>query len=144
MAAHILSWESKNLPHTTATQIQALVAFCFRRPFPDPRADPQGNKWFVVEYKDVTVACCCVHGETLWNLCVHPEYQRKRVGTVLLRHVLKRYQSLDLYVERSNRGARIFYEKHGFKVLGGKTRVLHMQRPPTGDAVEHVRGVLHQ
>ena len=58
--------------------------------------------------------------ETPWirHLAVFPEYQRRGVGTALLRKVRERSpRELRLFTFRRNVAARAFYERHGFAAV---------------------------
>ena len=53
------------------------------------------------------------------QLYVHPARLRRGVGSTLLQLQLGRLQgTVRLYTFEPNRGARSFYERHGFKPLG--------------------------
>lgn len=63
------------------------------------------------------------------QLYVHPARMRRGVGATLLQLQLGRLQgTVRLYCFEPNRGARTFYEKHGFKAIGfgdGSTNESH-------------------
>ena len=61
----------------------------------------------------------------LVTLAIHPSYQRKGLGRMLLSHVLKDVQSkklkkITLEVRKTNRAAQLLYEKFGFKKIAIK------------------------
>ncbi len=61
----------------------------------------------------------CGYAE-LWNLAVHPDYQKQGLGRRLIQAAIrsaikKNCQKLILEVRLSNQGAIAFYEKNGFK-----------------------------
>jgi [ribosomal protein S18]-alanine N-acetyltransferase len=77
----------------------------------------------------------------LTNIAVAPEYRRKSVARILLDRILMvasraGCEYLLLEVRPSNRGAVVFYEKHGFSVL--YQRPNYYRRPPE-DALVMVR-----
>jgi ribosomal-protein-alanine N-acetyltransferase len=57
------------------------------------------------------------------NLAIHPDFRRQAVGTVLMEEALNKSREKGcrffyLEVRLSNGGARVFYERFGFKVAG--------------------------
>ncbi|WP_371803192.1 GNAT family N-acetyltransferase [Candidatus Lokiarchaeum ossiferum] len=53
------------------------------------------------------------------HLAVHPDYQRKNYGKVIMDELIKRFISLDikkihLFIEKSNKGVESFYRKLGW------------------------------
>lgn len=59
----------------------------------------------------------------IFNLCIHPHWQRRGLGRVLLRHLLalaqKRHaETAFLEVRASNHGARALYAAEGFCEIG--------------------------
>jgi len=65
-------------------------------------------------------------------MCVRPEYQRKGIGTALLKSVIQnssaRQQDITLLVFRINTKARRFYERLGFEVCGETATHYEMKR----------------
>ena len=54
-----------------------------------------------------------------YDICVHPEYQGKDIGTSLMNHLIdkikdKNYISIGLFVWEGNETASEFYNKLGF------------------------------
>jgi ribosomal protein S18 acetylase RimI-like enzyme len=52
--------------------------------------------------------------------CVHPDYQRKKLGTLLMNHLLDKvknnqYVSIGLFTWEGNKTAPEFYSKFGFE-----------------------------
>jgi len=73
----------------------------------------------------------------LLNIAVQPEWRRKGVGELLLRHVFQlglehRADRVLLEVRPSNRAARALYEKHHFQEVGRRKRYY---LKPTEDAL---------
>lgn len=65
------------------------------------------------------------HSGEIYALYLHPDYWRKGIGTMLLKHgarVLKdrKHSTMCLWVLDANSRARSFYEKMGGQKLGGK------------------------
>lgn len=57
----------------------------------------------------------------LWGMYVHPDFQRRRVGTLLLQTVLKdagKNSSIEVRALLSSPHAVSFYKKHGFTIKG--------------------------
>ena len=72
---------------------------------------------------------CLTEEDGTWeldSLFVLPPFQRRGIGTAVLRHCQRAYPSLLLYVFRANRGAIRLYEKMGFSITKevGKTRYI--------------------
>jgi ribosomal protein S18 acetylase RimI-like enzyme len=65
---------------------------------------------------------CKLH---LINFAIHPQYQRRGIGGRILRRLKERAQRnnqpLSLGAYKTNRGARRFYERHGFEKSGETT-----------------------
>lgn len=58
-------------------------------------------------------------GHWIDHLYVHPAHVRRGVGSTLLQLALNRLQgTIRLYTFEPNRGARRFYERHGFAAVG--------------------------
>lgn len=66
-------------------------------------------------------------GGMVWNLAVHPNYQKKGVGSSLLKEAQKRLKDSKVtYLELWAREDKItyqWYEKHGFKKIGAYLHV---------------------
>lgn len=57
--------------------------------------------------------------ERIAQLYVHPDHQRKGIGSSLLRHAKEQSGGrLRLFTFEKNAGARRFYERHGFAIVG--------------------------
>lgn len=66
---------------------------------------------------------------TLWRLAVHPQYQKRGIGTKLVKGMENRLKSLGckriiLLVDKSNAAIK-FYQKLGYK---GDSEVLYMEK----------------
>ena len=98
---------------------------------------PTTTVW-VAETDGAIVGFFSLDGHTLGHLYVHPDHQRAQIGTALLQ--LARSLSpkhLQLYTFAQNKGARRFYERHGFRAIAFGTDneenlpdVLYEWRPP--------------
>jgi ribosomal protein S18 acetylase RimI-like enzyme len=67
----------------------------------------------------------------LTHLYVDPPAQNRGVGTALLDHVKSlRPDRLELWVFQANEGARRFYERHGFRLVGLTDGAENMEREP--------------
>ena len=63
------------------------------------------------------VAVMVLRGDSLDQLYVLPEHQRRGVGARLLAHAKTLHRVIRLYTFQANQPARDFYEKHGFKAI---------------------------
>lgn len=54
-------------------------------------------------------------------LFVHPQYQRQKIGTKLLRYIRRRRPNMQLKVFIRNVNALAFYQKHGFRAVAEST-----------------------
>lgn len=55
-----------------------------------------------------------------YDICVHPDYQRKRIGSKIMNHLIDKikhtkYVSIGLFVWSGNRTAANFYSRFGFE-----------------------------
>lgn len=121
----------------------------FDDPWPESafieQLDEDGWGTIVAELDNTIVGYACwmvahVEGH-LTNIAVDPQYRRKSVAKQLLDNILKVVlhagcEYLLLEVRPSNRGAIVFYERHGFSVL--YKRPNYYRRPPE-DALVMVR-----
>jgi len=59
-------------------------------------------------------------GGHLISLAVHPKYRRKGIGKTLIKEAMKTLTAKNMWAEvrRSNQGARAFYQKMGFQIVG--------------------------
>ncbi|MEU6861434.1 GNAT family N-acetyltransferase [Glycomyces sp. NPDC046736] len=78
---------------------------------------PQSEIW-VAERHGVPVAFAALNGDWLDHLYVAPAAQGRGIGEALLAKVKRRRDTLDLHVFAQNTGARAFYARHGFSVVG--------------------------
>lgn len=77
------------------------------------------------------------------NLAVHPDFRRRSIGTKLMEEVMDELKKNDcryLYLEVrvSNLGARKFYERSGFRVVGIRK---NYYASPIADAALMMRGL---
>lgn len=122
-------------------RILELERAIFGDPWPESafveQLDEDGWGVIVAETDQTIVGYACwmiadVEGH-LTNIAVDPQYRRKSVAKQLLDNILKvvslaRCEYLLLEVRPSNRGAIVFYERHGFSVL--YKRPNYYRRPP--------------
>jgi ribosomal protein S18 acetylase RimI-like enzyme len=57
-----------------------------------------------------------------YDICVHPDYQRKKIGSLLMTHLIaklknKNYVSVGLFIWQGNSKASQFYSKFGFEIV---------------------------
>lgn len=72
---------------------------------------------WVAEDDGRIVAMMVLRGESVDQLYVRPEAQRRGVGARLLGVAKQQRHQLRLYTFQSNEPARAFYEKHGFRPI---------------------------
>ena len=72
---------------------------------------------WVAELGAHVIGMMVLRGDSLDQLYVAPEHQRRGVGTRLLGHAQLRRRRLRLFTFESNEPARSFYEKHGFRAI---------------------------
>ena len=72
---------------------------------------------WVAEVDRRIVGILVLRGDSIDQLYVRPEIQRRGVGTRLLAHAKRGRGRLRLYTFEANEPARDFYEKHGFKPI---------------------------
>jgi ribosomal protein S18 acetylase RimI-like enzyme len=59
-----------------------------------------------------------MHGDLVEHLYVRPDFQRRGIGSALLRRAKDRMPlGFNLWVFQENAAARRFYERHGFRVI---------------------------
>jgi GNAT superfamily N-acetyltransferase len=60
------------------------------------------------------------HGAMVFHLYLDPAWRRRGIGTLLLAEALAAHAGrLSLFCIARNAGARSFYGKHGFRIIGG-------------------------
>lgn len=75
----------------------------------------QENKVFVVDGEDRTVAFMAMRDDFIDHLYVHPDYQKRGVGKLMLDYARQLSpHHIWLYTLQINKNARAFYEKNGF------------------------------
>ncbi|HET6245097.1 MAG: GNAT family N-acetyltransferase [Bacteroidetes bacterium] len=84
------------------------------------------ENYFVVEYEKKIVACGGINfsddlttAKISWDI-IHPHFQAKGIGSLLLNHrltLLKSFNHLQIISVRTSQLAYKFYEKHGFKLV---------------------------
>jgi ribosomal protein S18 acetylase RimI-like enzyme len=82
--------------------------------------------YFVVEWESQIVGCGgfnfsgdMTHGKISWDI-IHPDYQGKSIGTMLLQYriaKLQAYETLDTMSVRTSQLVYPFYEKQGFRLV---------------------------
>ncbi len=85
------------------------------------------EEYFVAEYEDKVVGCGGIHfsedftvGKLSWDI-LHPDYQRKGIGGMLLLYRIQKLlevASVHTISVRTSQFAWKFYEKYGFILLG--------------------------
>lgn len=68
------------------------------------------------------LANICVNYADILNICIHPDYRKKGLGSALLKYQKKQLKRLNieyiiLEVRESNITALLYYEENGFKTL---------------------------
>jgi GNAT superfamily N-acetyltransferase len=87
--------------------------------------------WVVAEEDRRIVGFAGVSGNELTHLYTDPPAQNRGVGTALLDHVKSlRPERLHLWVFQKNRGARRFYERHGFELVKLTDGAGNMEQEP--------------
>jgi len=75
----------------------------------------KGNKVWVVERHDLPVAFMAMRADFIDQLYVHPDYQNRGIGRLLLDHARQLSpEHVWLYTLQININACAFYEKNGF------------------------------
>jgi ribosomal protein S18 acetylase RimI-like enzyme len=89
-----------------------------QRAYLDEQVVPN-NEVLVVLAEAEIVAFLAFTSETIAQLYVHPAHQGKGIGSALLSHAKERSTGrLRLFTFERNAGARRFYERHGFRLVG--------------------------
>lgn len=65
----------------------------------------------------------------IYDVCVHPDYQKQGGGTLLMKEVLKYVEANDfavvnLFYDRDNKGLDNFYRKFGFESISNAMRLM--------------------
>jgi ribosomal-protein-alanine N-acetyltransferase len=73
------------------------------------------------------VCIVCVDYVDILNICIHPDYQRLGLGSVLLDYqteqlTISGIKSILLEVRESNLAAILYYEKNGFEAIDRRNR----------------------
>ena len=80
---------------------------------------PFAEVW-VAEVDDAVSGVLVLNGNWIEQLYVDPDWTNQGLGAALIeRAKVERPEALDLWTFRSNRGAQRFYERHGFRAVGG-------------------------
>ena len=95
---------------------------------------------WVAEVEGRVVALMALRGDSLDQLYVRPEAQRRGIGSRLLAHAKRGRGRLRLYTFESNEPARDFYEKHGFKAIAFGDGTANEEGAP--DVLYEWRGIL--
>jgi GNAT superfamily N-acetyltransferase len=78
---------------------------------------PRHEVW-VAEVESRVVGFAALSGDLLGHLYVHPEFQNRGAGTVLLdRAKVARPAGFRFWVFQRNEGARLFYERNGCRLV---------------------------
>lgn len=88
--------------------------------------DKEIDIYYVLECENAVVGCGGINfadnrttGKISWDI-FHPAYQGKSLGTLLLKHRIKKLktiESIQLILVRTSQLAYRFYEKNGFELL---------------------------
>ena len=95
-------------PHTDAETRNWFAAVVGDRP----------SAWWVARQAGRVIGYLLIDGEELAHLYVHPEAQRRGVGSALMRKARSLSpRRIALVTFQRNANAQAFYEKHGFRVV---------------------------
>ena len=90
------------------------------------------NRVFVVESGERPVAFMAMRDEFIDHLYVHPDFQNRGLGKMLLDYARQLSpEHIWLYTLQINMNARAFYEKNGFRVVG--SHVFQLGKDPQTD-----------
>ena len=95
---------------------------------------------WVAELDGGIVGIAVLRGDSLDQLYVRPEAQRRGVGSRLLAHVKRGRGRLRLFTFEANDRARAFYEKHGFTAIAFGDGTANEEGAP--DVLYEWRGIL--
>ncbi|MBO7245089.1 MAG: GNAT family N-acetyltransferase [Alphaproteobacteria bacterium] len=64
----------------------------------------------------------------IYDVCVHPRFQKKGIGTLLMQEVLKyindyNFATISLFYDMNNKGLENFYRKFGFELIPNAMRL---------------------
>jgi GNAT superfamily N-acetyltransferase len=80
---------------------------------------PSAEVW-VAEVDETVTGVLVLNGNWIEQLYVDPDWTNQGLGTALVeRAKAERPAALDLWTFKSNRGAQRFYQRHGFRAVGG-------------------------
>lgn len=79
---------------------------------------PQTTVLVAADERDVPVGFMGVLGNRIEALFVHPDRHGKGIGRMLVADALAKRRELFVDVNEQNEGARIFYERTGFRRIG--------------------------
>ena len=80
---------------------------------------PSAEVW-VAEVDETVTGVLVLNGNWIEQLYVDPDWTNQGLGTALMeRAKAERPEALDLWTFKSNQGAQRFYERHGFRAVGG-------------------------
>ncbi len=75
---------------------------------------------WVAEMDETVSGVLVLNGNWIEQLYVDPDWVNQGLGTALIeRAKVERPEALDLWTFKSNRSAQRFYERHGFRAVGG-------------------------
>lgn len=68
-----------------------------------------------------------------FDICVHPDYQRKKIGTKIMNHLIdkikdKEYLSIGVFTWEGNKTNPEFYKKFGFKKVNAMELKQYMKK----------------
>ena len=106
---------------------------------PQERQALEHEVW-VAEAEGRVIALMVLRGESLDQLYVRPEAQRRGIGGRLLQHAKRGRARLRVFTFESNEPARDFYEKHGFKAIAFGDGTANEEGAP--DVLYEWRGIL--
>ena len=95
---------------------------------------------WVAEADGCVVALMVLRGDSVDQLYVRPDSQRRGIGSRLIGHAKRGRSRLRLFTFESNEPARDFYEKHGFKAIAFGDGTANEEGAP--DILYEWRGIL--
>ena len=117
-AIHGMCLERTLLGRYTREQIEAWMAG--RTPQGYLRAAAAGERFFVADDAGLVIGYACWQEDELLSLFVHPDFQRRGIGSALLSACLEdaTRRGAIISVVKSVLGAEEFYDHYGFAVVG--------------------------